>query len=40
MDTFGQSGSIGDIYTDAGIDANHIIDAAVLALDLGGADPT
>ena len=37
MDTFGQSGRIADLYADAGIDADHIIDAALLAIDLGGS---
>ena len=33
-DTFGQSGTIPDLYAMAGIDAEHIVDAALLALDL------
>jgi pyruvate dehydrogenase E1 component len=33
-DTFGQSGTISDLYRYQGIDANHVIDAALLALDL------
>jgi pyruvate dehydrogenase E1 component len=34
VDTFGQSGNIHDLYANAGIDAGHIVDAALLALDL------
>lgn len=37
VDTFGQSGAIPDLYAAGGIDANHIVEAAILALDLGGA---
>jgi pyruvate dehydrogenase E1 component len=37
VDTFGQSGAIPDLYAAAGIDAAHIVEAAILALDLGGA---
>jgi pyruvate dehydrogenase E1 component len=36
VDTFGQSGAIPDLYAAGGIDADHIVDAAILALDLGG----
>ena len=34
VDAFGQSGRIRDLYDYAGIDETHIIDAALLALDL------
>ena len=34
VDTFGQSGTIADLYAYAGIDADHIVEAAILALDL------
>ncbi len=34
VDTFGQSGTIPDLYGYAGIDAAHIVEAAILALDL------
>jgi pyruvate dehydrogenase E1 component len=34
VDTFGQSGTIPDLYDYAGIDADHIVEAAILALDL------
>lgn len=34
MDRFGQSGTIGDLYSYAGIDTDHIIEAALLALEL------
>jgi pyruvate dehydrogenase E1 component len=34
VDTFGQSGTIPDLYAYAGIDADHIVEAAILALDL------
>jgi pyruvate dehydrogenase E1 component len=37
VDTFGQSGAIPDLYAAGGIDADHIVEAAILALDLGGA---
>jgi pyruvate dehydrogenase E1 component len=37
VDTFGQSGAIPDLYASSGIDAGHIVEAAILALDLGGA---
>jgi pyruvate dehydrogenase E1 component len=36
VDTFGQSGAIPDLYAASGIDADHIVEAAILALDLGG----
>jgi pyruvate dehydrogenase E1 component len=36
VDTFGQSGSIPDLYAAGGIDANHIVEAAILALEIGG----
>lgn len=36
VDTFGQSGRIADLYGHAGIDADHIVDAALLAIELGG----
>jgi pyruvate dehydrogenase E1 component len=35
VDQFGQSGTIDDLYARAGIDSEHIIRAALLALDLG-----
>jgi pyruvate dehydrogenase E1 component len=34
MDHFGQSGTIADLYADAGIDTDHIVEAALLALAL------
>lgn len=34
MDSFGQSGTIPDLYRYAGIDADHIVEAAILALEL------
>jgi pyruvate dehydrogenase E1 component len=34
VDGFGQSGSIQDLYAQAGIDRDHIIEASLLALDL------
>lgn len=34
VDTFGQSGRVADLYAAAGIDADHIFEAALLALDL------
>jgi pyruvate dehydrogenase E1 component len=36
VDTFGQSGAIPDLYASSGIDAGHIVEAAILALELGG----
>jgi pyruvate dehydrogenase E1 component len=38
MDTFGQSGSIPDLYAYAGIDAEHIIEAALLATEIAARD--
>lgn len=35
MDRFGQSGMVDDLYRDAGIDAAHIVEAAILATELG-----
>jgi pyruvate dehydrogenase E1 component len=35
VDTFGQSGTIPDLYAYAGIDASHIVDAALLAIEIG-----
>jgi len=35
VDRFGQSGTIGDLYGYAGIDAPHIVEAAILATELG-----
>lgn len=35
MDRFGQSGTVRDLYAYAGIDTSHIIEAALLALELG-----
>ena len=34
VDTFGQSGTIADLYAYAGIDTDHIVEAALLALEL------
>ena len=34
MDDFGQSGTIPDLYRYAGIDADHIVEGAILALEL------
>ncbi len=34
MDRFGQSGIIGDLYRHAGIDAPHIVEAGILAMEL------
>jgi pyruvate dehydrogenase E1 component len=34
MDTFGQSGSVADVYAYAGIDKEHIIEAALLAAEI------
>ena len=34
MDKFGQSGTISDLYAYAGIDTDHIVEAALLALEL------
>ncbi len=34
VDSFGQSGSMPDLYREYGIDADHIVNAALLALDL------
>ena len=34
MDSFGQSGTVADLYAYAGIDTEHIIEAALLALEL------
>jgi len=34
VDAFGQSGTIPDLYRYAGIDADHIVEAAILALEL------
>jgi pyruvate dehydrogenase E1 component len=34
VDDFGQSGRISDLYASAGIDADHIVNAALLALEL------
>ena len=35
VDTFGQSGTIPDLYSYAEIDADHIVDAALLAIEIG-----
>jgi pyruvate dehydrogenase E1 component len=32
-DSFGQSGAVGDLYASMGIDADHIIEAALLAIE-------
>ncbi|MFN8517936.1 MAG: pyruvate dehydrogenase [Chloroflexota bacterium] len=37
VDRFGQSGTIGDLYGYAGIDAPHIVEAAILATELGAS---
>lgn len=34
VDSFGQSGSMPDLYREYGIDADHIVNAALLALEL------
>ena len=34
MDRFGQSGTISDLYAYAGIDTDHIVEAALVALEL------
>jgi pyruvate dehydrogenase E1 component len=34
VDAFGQSGTIADLYGYAGIDADHIVEAALLAIDM------
>jgi pyruvate dehydrogenase complex dehydrogenase (E1) component len=34
VDGFGQSGTIADLYAYTGIDTRHIIEAALLALEL------
>jgi pyruvate dehydrogenase E1 component len=34
VDQFGQSGTIPDLYAAAGIDADHIVEGALLALEL------
>ncbi len=36
VDAFGQSGTIPDLYAEFGIDRDHIVEAALLALDLDG----
>jgi pyruvate dehydrogenase E1 component len=33
VDAFGQSGTVQDLYSEAGIDADHIIEAALLAIE-------
>jgi pyruvate dehydrogenase E1 component len=38
VDSFGQSGTVADLYTHAGIDAEHIIEGALHALELGNGD--
>ncbi|MET0772172.1 MAG: pyruvate dehydrogenase [Candidatus Limnocylindrales bacterium] len=38
VDGFGQSGTIGDLYRYTGIDSAHIVEAGILAAELGG-DP-
>jgi pyruvate dehydrogenase E1 component len=35
VDAFGQSGTVADLYAHEGIDAEHIIEAALHALELG-----
>jgi pyruvate dehydrogenase E1 component len=34
VDSFGQSGSVADLYAYAGIDADHIVEAALLATEV------
>jgi pyruvate dehydrogenase E1 component len=34
VDTFGQSGTVADLYAYAGIDTEHIIEAALLAAEV------
>ena len=34
VDKFGQSGQIADLYSNVGIDAKHVIDAALMAIEL------
>ena len=38
MDTFGQSGTVQDLYAYAGIDTEHIIEAALLATEIAARD--
>jgi pyruvate dehydrogenase E1 component len=38
VDTFGQSGTVADLYAYAGIDAEHIIEAALLATEIAARD--
>ena len=38
MDAFGQSGTVADLYAYAGIDAEHIIEAALLATEIATRD--
>ena len=35
VDSFGQSGTVADLYAHEGIDAHHIIEGALLAIELG-----
>jgi pyruvate dehydrogenase E1 component len=37
VDSFGQSGTVADLYAYAGINSQHIVEAALLALDLGNS---
>jgi pyruvate dehydrogenase E1 component len=37
VDSFGQSGTVADLYAQEGIDAQHIIEAALLAIEPGGS---
>ena len=39
VDEFGQSGTIDDLYRHVGIDAQHVVDAALLALDIVAERP-
>jgi pyruvate dehydrogenase complex dehydrogenase (E1) component len=39
VDAFGQSGTIPDLYAHAGVGADAIVDAALLALELGEGGP-
>jgi transketolase len=39
VDSFGESGRIRDLYASAGIDADHIVNAALLGLKLSESSP-
>ena len=38
VDTFGQSGTVPDLYAYAGIDSEHIVEAALLATEIAARD--